>query len=517
MTLHGTSDEFPKAGPVPVVLSAVARTILILAAAGALAGCAKRAEAPDEDEAKVTPKVQVSLATVRRGTIRSTLSLTGTLSPLDNMEARVAPLAPGRIARMFVHVGDLVTQGQVVATLDSGVLLGQERQADATVRADTATLMQARLNFRAQQDAETSGVRLAVQNLRAQQVALDKLLAGSRPQEIRQAQMAVTSAQAALTNADQSLTRSRTLFGEGLLARKDLEAAEAQQKSAQAALESAGAGLSLAKQGNRPQDIEAGRVAVAQAEAQLQAARQQRVVTAARAQDVRIAERQLQGAEGALHAVLVQLNAQEIRAPITGTVTGRTLNPGESVDVTGAVATIVNLDRVRLLLSAPAAQAGSIRPGMPVEFTTGLSPGRTYRAEVRVVNRAVDTATDTVQVEAIVDNADRTLRDDGFVHASITLATHSEALIAPAGAIVQRENKLTIFTVDAGNRAHPHEVRTGLREGGNVEILAGVRAGDRIVTTGAYELEDNAEVLPPPSAVEKGASGGGSGGGSGPE
>jgi HlyD family secretion protein len=438
--------------------------------------------------------VQVSLATVHRTNLRAMVPVTGVISPLPGHEARVAPMTAGRIRSLYVKTGDIVQKGQTIAVLDPGPLSGQLQQAEAAVQAVTSTLQQARLNLTVQERSQSAAVEQAQGSVRTQQAALDKVLAGARPQEVAQAQSAVTAAQAALTNAEQSLARSNTLFGEGLLARKDVEAAQTQQKTADAQLRSAQEALSLVRQGSRKEDIQAGRLAVQFAQAQLRAAQAQSVQNASKAQDVAIAAGQLQAAQGALRAAQAQLAATTVRAPISGTVVGRTLNPGETADVTAAIATIVDIDQVRVLLNVPAAQVAAIRVGEAVEFSLESQPGVVHHANISVVNRAVDAATNTIQIEAATGNADRQLRDDGFVRGEVVTAVHAGALTVPAGAVVDKDGKSTVFVVGSDNIAHARDVKTGLRDGGIVEVLSGLRDNERVVTTGAYEINDGMRV-----------------------
>lgn len=462
-----------------------------------LAGCHFETAAADSgqgNEKSPKPVVQVSLATVQRATVEATIPVTGTLVPLSGQEAKVTPLQAGRIRQVLVKTGDHVTKGQVIATLDAGPLLAQIQQAQATVRTNAATLRQAQINLEVQRRSQQASVVQARSNLHSQQVSLQKLEAGSRPQEIAQAHAAVTAAQAAVVNAEQSLNRSQILHSEGLLARKDLEAAQVQHRTATAQLQSAQEALSMAKQGSRPEDIEAGRSAVRQAEEQLRATEGQAVVNDSKAQDVRIAQQQLQGAQAAVKAAQAQLAGLTVRAPLAGTVVGRTANPGESADVAGGIVTIVNLDRVRILLSVPATTIAAVRPGQAVSFTVDGQPGTTRHAVVTVVNRVVDPNTNTVQAEALTANPDGQLRDDSFVRGAIVTATHARAIVVPAGAVVQKDGKPTVFVVGADSVAHAKVIKTGVRDIRQVEVLSGVAMGERVVTTGAYELDDNMQV-----------------------
>jgi len=459
-----------------------------------LVGCGKSAAPDSGDDTAPKPLVKVSLAKVSRASLHASLSVPGTLAPLQNQEAKVAPLVAGRILKVYVKAGDSVKQGEVIAKMDPGPLLGQIQQSEAAVHTNQATLNQAKINYETQLSGQASSVEQAKTNLAAQQIALQKLLAGSRPQEVAQAQSAVTSAQAALQAAEQNLSRSQTLYSQGLLARKDLEAAQSEEGTAKAQLDSALAALSLAKQGNRAEDIQAGRIAVQQAQQQLKAAQEQVTQNASKAQDVRIAQGNLESAIGALNAAKAQLNSLTIKSPLSGVVVGDTPNAGESVDTTGAVATVVNLSSVRVLLNVPAAQVSEVVPGEEVTFTTESNPSIKHEARVTVINKAVDPNTNTIQVEAIAPNPDRSLRDNGFVKADIVTSAHENVLVVPADSVVDNDGKSTVFTVGSDHIAHAVEVKTGVRQGSQIEILSGLKEGDQIVVQGAFELEDGTEV-----------------------
>jgi HlyD family secretion protein len=467
----------------------VKNIVLIGAVALMAAGCRKPAPAP---EAEVKPEVQVATAAVQRRTLRETIAVTGTVSPLADRESKVSPLAPGRVTGMYVRVGDQVVKGQVLARLDAGASSGQIAQAQATVRSDEEALKQARLNYTLQVATQSSAIAQAAQNLRAQQVALSKLQAGARPQEVAQAQATVTSAQAALTNAEQNLSRSQTLFSEGLLARKDLEAAQSQLTSAQSQLRSAQEGLSLVRAGNRSQDVQAGRIAVQQAQEQLRAAKAATIQNSVKAQDVQIAIRQLENARGALKSAEAQAAGLTVRAPLSGTVVGRTLNAGEWVDTSGSIATIADLSTVRILLNVPVAQIAAVKLGQLVELSNESAPGKLRVARVTLIGKAVDPATNAIVVEAVAPNGDRELRDDSLIRGRIVIASHN-ALAVPTDAIVTKDGNTQVFVIGTDAIAHGKTVSTGLQEGLYVEVV-GVAPGDKVATTGAYELADGAKV-----------------------
>ena len=466
---------------------------LVLVGACVLAGC-KKADTSGGEDAAAKPLVQVTVVAATRGDISESVSVTGAVSPLADHEAKVAPQAAGRIAKVFVQTGSFVEKGQTLAMLVPGSTPGQLQQAAAAVRLARETLVQTRFNLTGQIQTQHAAVNQAELSLKAQQVALAKMRAGSRPQEVVQATANVAAAEATLTSARQALNRDQTLFSEGLLARKDLETAEQQEKTAEAALVTVQQALSLVRQGNRPEDIRAGEVAVEQAAEALRAVKGQTVQNRSKWQDVRIAEAQLASAEGALHVMQAQAGFLSVIAPLSGYVVGRTVNAGENVDVTSVIATVVDLSRVRLLLNVPADKVSQVKTGQSVQFFTDANPSVGHEATVTTINRVIDPASNTVQIEASATNSDRSLRDDGFVKAQILVRLQRGVVIAPVAAIVERDGKPTVFVVGSDKVVKAHAVGLGIQAADRVEIKSGLQVGERIVTTGAYELDDGTAV-----------------------
>jgi HlyD family secretion protein len=454
--------------------------------------------------------VAVSTTTVQPENIAATIDVTGSLSPLPGAEARVAPVAPGRVQQVFVANGSHVVRGQVLATLAAGPLVGQAQQAEAAVNSAQASVQQARANYSATVSQNSAAVQAAQTNLSQAQVALQKVLAGSRSEEIDKAQADVTAAQAGVANSQANIEREQRLFTAGVVARKDVEAAQLQLATSQAALNSARLDLRLKEKPNRPQDLAAARLAVQQARDQLSGTLAAQEQNRVRAGDVAVASQQLAGARGALTAAEAQLSAQQVCSPVSGVVMQRLVNPGEYVDTTGAICTVADLSQVRVILQVPSAQVGSVALGDSVRFKPDSQPNHTYEATVDLIGKNVDPTSNAVSVEARVNNLQGLLRDDGFVHASIVTRVQPSVLAVPTSSIVLVSGKPTVFVVSRDNIAHAHPVTQGIRQGDRMEITSGISAGDHVVTSGAYELSDGTKVKlmqPTPAPGADGISG----------
>jgi len=89
----------------------------------------------------------------------------------------------------------------------------------------------------------------------------------------------------------------------------------------------------------------------------------------------------------------------------------------------------------------------------------------------------------------------RPLRIGETVFGSIALSTKPNAIVVPLEALVPEGDNFTVFVVDAAGIAHERAVKVGGRSGAGVEITEGLQAGEKVVTYGAYGVQDSAKVV----------------------
>jgi len=245
---------------------------------------------------------------------------------------------------------------------------------------------------------------------------------------------AAQSAEAALTGAERNYERARRLADEGIVPRKDAD---------QAATE------------------------LAQARA---------VATTARRQ--------------AQLAVL--------RSPIAGVVTKLSAPIGATVDVAQPVVEIADLSALDILFNVSPSDAARIAPGAPVMLSAGESAKGEPLGIGRIsdVGGIVDTATRSVSVRAQAPPGARPLRVGETIFGQITTAVHPRAIVIPVAALVPEGDEFKVFVVTAGNIARERRVTVGRRNETSAEIVGGLAAGERVVTEGAYGLEDSVRVEP---------------------
>ncbi len=202
------------------------------------------------------------------------------------------------------------------------------------------------------------------------------------------------------------------------------------------------------------------------------------------------AQAQLATAQADLAAAETQLAYLHVTAPLAGTVTRVNVKPGEAVDLTTPLAEIVDLARLVVAASIPAAQAGALKAGQSVELQTEPP----LSASLSFVSPAVEATNDTVLVRAALP-AGSAVRPGQFVRLRVVTATHTDCLAAPAESVVTDAEGQSVIAVVKSDEAEQAPVKTGLREGGLVEIEApGLKEGQTVVTVGAYGLPKKTKI-----------------------
>jgi membrane fusion protein, multidrug efflux system len=183
-----------------------------------------------------------------------------------------------------------------------------------------------------------------------------------------------------------------------------------------------------------------------------------------------------------------------IRAPFSGIVADRFVNAGEYVRAESKVATVVQLNPLRLELSVPEQALASLAVGAEVEFKVAAYPGDRFTGKVRYIGAAVRRATRDLLVEAVVDNQDERLRPGMFAVADVKLGD-VELPVVPKGAVRSDERAGTdrVYVVSAG-KVEERLIHKGPISGDLVAVRSGLEPGERIVLAPQATLRDGLRV-----------------------
>ncbi|NCA81308.1 MAG: efflux RND transporter periplasmic adaptor subunit [Opitutae bacterium] len=194
----------------------------------------------------------------------------------------------------------------------------------------------------------------------------------------------------------------------------------------------------------------------------------------------------------------VNLDETNIRAPMDGVVTDRHADPGAMVGPSAPIVRMAQMDPLRLMLAIPARLLPMLEEGRtPVSVATDVLPGRAFDCTVARIFPAADPATRTVRAEVLLANPRAAggwpLRPGMYATAKLTLATSPGALAVPAAAVIRVLDRQLVYVVRDGV-ARAATVQTGVRDGIDVEILAGLAEGDEYVAMGQNKLTDGAAI-----------------------
>lgn len=180
-------------------------------------------------------------------------------------------------------------------------------------------------------------------------------------------------------------------------------------------------------------------------------------------------------------------------SPVSGYVTTRNAFPNQKIMPDTDLYTLVDLSRVWVLASVFEYEAPLVRLGQQAVVNLPYQPGKSYRARVSYIQPQVDPATRTIQVRLELDNPALALKPDMFVDVELE-APQRKRLTVPAEAVLDAGIQKTVF-VDLGRGFfEPRTVEIGERLGDRIEILKGLRAGERIVTSGNFLISSESQL-----------------------
>ena len=180
-----------------------------------------------------------------------------------------------------------------------------------------------------------------------------------------------------------------------------------------------------------------------------------------------------------------------VAAPIEGVVSDRQVGPGQFLQAGNStpVYTMGDLATVWLVADVREVDAPLVEIGQPVEVRVLALPGKIFEAKITSVGSAVDPVTHRVPVRATIANADGKLKPQMFANFSIITAAESNALAVPEEAVVREGDAARVWVVQGHDALALRQIRTGRSNNGMVEVLEGLKPGDKVVTRGSLFID----------------------------
>jgi membrane fusion protein, heavy metal efflux system len=185
----------------------------------------------------------------------------------------------------------------------------------------------------------------------------------------------------------------------------------------------------------------------------------------------------------------------EVLAPISGVITDRQVGPGEYIQAGSStpVFTIGDLSTVWLVADVREADAPLVERGQTVEVRVLALPGQVFKAKLTAVGAQVDPVTRRVPVRATIANPDGKLKPQMFASFSIITSGESQAAAIPDEAVVREGDQARVWVVQPDHTLTLRIIRTGRINGGMVEVLDGLKPGEKVVTRGSLFIDRAAQ------------------------
>ncbi len=213
----------------------------------------------------------------------------------------------------------------------------------------------------------------------------------------------------------------------------------------------------------------------------------------------------MESARARLDATRARLSDRVITAPFAGVLGFRQVSPGTLVTPGTVIASLDDVSVMKLDFAVPEAFLSAVAAGQVITAGSAAWPGREFTGVVTTVDSRVDPVTRAVTVRAELPNPERELRP-GMLLTVRLFRPEREALVIPEIAAVQVAQRAHVFRVKDDGSVEQVTVTLGQRRRGEVEVIEGLSAGDRIVVDGVVKLRDGARVTeadaPAAAAVE---------------
>lgn len=375
--------------------------------------------------------IPVEVAMVRKVFFPLEVVSVGTVLPWR--EVIITPKIAGKIEKILVKEGDFVKEGDLLVKLEQTDFILGLKQAEAA--------------------------------LATAQANLANLLAGTRPEKIEQAKAALHQAEANLANAEKEYERIKRLAAIEAVAPRQLDAVTAQYESALAQVKQAKEQLAMLQRGPTKEEIEVAKAQVKQAEA-----------TVAIAQNY--------------------LRDSLIKAPFSGFITARFVDEGVQVYTTPKtdIMKLTDVSRVKIEAPIPERYYERLKIGTKAQIKIDALPCEIFSGRVSRIIPEVNQISRNFKVEIDLPNPKFRLKSGMFANIVLAVGEKETLAVSRDVLITDQVTGVSYAFVIEGNQAIQRKLTLGERSGVLIEVLAGLKEGEKLVIKGQTRLKPGSKV-----------------------
>ncbi len=395
--------------------------ILIIVGCTSIFGKTKKVE--EKQEVK-----NVKVAKVAVGPISAEVEYASKLNPVQ--EVTILPKTGGKVASVNVDIGDKVTAGQVLFTLDNAELQAQLQSQQAALAASNANL------------ARTSDSGLQ--------------------QQITSSQQAVDKSQIAYNNAKDSYDKMQKLYDAEAISKQDLDNAKLRYDNSSVDLKAAQDNLNLLIEKSGPQSTQAAAAQVAQAQA-------------------------------GVNAVQVQLNNASVTSPIAGVVSAKDVKVGQLAGGQSGSVTIIDSSSFIAEVSVPDTVVGKVQVGQSVQVTINALDGKKVTGVIDKISPNSNSKDNSYLVKVKIDNSNGELKAGMFAKVSLPAESKDNILTVPNEAIKMENNVNYLYIADNG-KVKKLSVDVGISNEKVTEITGNIKEGTDVIIEGQNILSNGDKI-----------------------
>lgn len=365
-----------------------------------------------------------------KGTIKQKLYYSGTLMPKNTVT--IISKVAGKIEKIFVKKGDLVTEDQILIKIEDNAVSLQKEQAYSYLKIAEAQYKKAKK--------------------------------GLREEEIENTRALVEQAVEDLSLAEENFERMKNLYESGTISRAMYDEAENMVRAARTNVENAKRTLKLMEEGASEEEIEIARANAEAARAQFELAK-------------------------------LQVDFTELETPVFGIVADILADEGNLVGTSTPILAIVQIHPIIAKIPIPEKYYGEFTRNREnitlLIFPHAYPDSGGFKGYITNIAPVIDPMSRTFTMEIEIQNPVRTLRPGMYVNVEITLEEHEDALLIPSSAVVIRDGEKVIFTLEnmSPEKAVQIEISTGLVSEDTVEIISGITENTKVIIEGNLFLE----------------------------
>ncbi len=397
--------------------------VVVVLAVGGVRALTKNKKVDTKQEIK-----NVRIKKITLGSISDNVEYEGTLKPAK--EVAVLPKTGGKVISVNVNVGDKVTEGQVLYTLD-------KEESEANLESQQAALASAEAD-------------------------LEKTSDSSQAQQISQAEQTYGKAQVEFNNVEDNYNKMQKLYGTGAISKKDLDDTKKQYDNASIDLKSAKDNLDIIENKIGPQSTRSAAARVSQSEAGVSTAQ-------------------------------IQLNNSTITSPISGIVSEKDVEVGKMTSSQSGSVTVIDSSTLTAEITVPDNMIGKIKVGQSVPISINALDNKVVNGIIDTISPAANSKDKCYTIKAKIDNANGDLKAGMFVKVSLQSDTKDNVLSVPNQAI-KTENGVNYVYLVENSKIKKVAINTGISNDKFTEVSGNISQTADIITEGQSILADGEKV-----------------------